>query len=35
MTDPVLGDAVVLRLDDSKRLQRLWPSPSLRLSADA
>jgi hypothetical protein len=31
LTDPVLGDAVVVRLNDSRRMQRLWPSPSLRL----
>ena len=29
LTDPILGNVLELRLSDSQRLQRVWPSPSL------
>ena len=29
--DATLGDVLELRLSDSRRMQRVWPSPSLRL----
>jgi len=35
LNDPVLGDVLELRLSDSQRLQRAWPSASLRLSPAA
>jgi hypothetical protein len=35
LTDPVLGSVLELRLSDSRRMQRIWPSPSLRLGPGA
>ena len=34
-SDPALGGVVELSLSDSERMQRVWPSPSLRLSPGA
>jgi hypothetical protein len=33
--DPELGAVLELRLSDSSRMQRVWPSPSLRLPPTA
>jgi hypothetical protein len=35
LVDPALGNVVELRLSDSRRLQRIWPSPSVRVSPSA
>jgi hypothetical protein len=35
LNDPVLGSVLELRLSDSQRMQRIWPSPSLRLAPGA
>ena len=35
LVDPVLGNVLELRLSDQRRLQRMWPSPSLRLGPGA
>jgi hypothetical protein len=35
LDDPALGGVRELRLSDSERMQRVWPSPSLRLSPGA
>ena len=33
--DPALGSVIELRLSDSQRLQRIWPTPTIRLSLGA
>jgi hypothetical protein len=33
--DPALGSVIELRLSDSQRLQRVWPTPTIRLSPAA
>jgi len=35
LNDPILGNVLELRLSDSQRMQRIWPSPSLRLAPGA
>ena len=35
LSDPVLGNVIELRLSDSQRLQRVWPTPTIRLSPAA
>jgi hypothetical protein len=32
LNDPVLGDVVELRLSDSRRMQRTWPTSTIRLA---
>ena len=33
-SDPALGSVLELQLSNSERLERVWPSPSLRLSPE-
>jgi len=35
LNDPELGNVIELRLSDSKRLQRTWPTSTIRLSPAA
>jgi hypothetical protein len=35
LNDPDLGNVIELRLSDSKRLQRTWPTSTIRLSRAA
>jgi len=32
LNDPVLGDVVELRLSDSRRMQRTWPTSTIRVA---
>jgi hypothetical protein len=32
LNDPALGDVVELRLSDSRRMQRTWPTSTIRLA---
>jgi hypothetical protein len=33
LSDPVFGNVIELRLSNSKRMQRTWPTSTIRLSA--
>ncbi len=35
LNDPELGDVLELRLSDSRRLQRTWPTSTIRLAPAA